>query len=337
METDLKSTILTGDRPTGRLHLGHYVGSILNRLRLQEEGADFFYMIADAQALTDNADNPEKVRDNVFEVAMDNLSCGLDPNKATMFIQSQIPEIAELSMYFQNLVTLSRLKQNPTVKTEIKERGFGEAIPIGFLSYPISQAADILAFKAVRIPVGADQLPVLEQGNEIVDTFNRIYGLTFDRIKPLLPTHSRLVGLDGKAKMSKSLGNCIFLSDSVEDVNKKVMQMYTDPDHIHVNDPGKVEGNVVFTYLDVFDTNKEEVENLKAQYKNGGLGDVVLKKRLAKVINDLLEPIRIKRAYFENNPDEVKEILKKGTEKARERAHAVLSEVKKNMCINYFD
>jgi tryptophanyl-tRNA synthetase len=337
MESDEKSTILTGDRPTGKLHLGHYVGSIMNRLRLQEEDADFFYMVADAQALTDNADNPEKVRDNVFEVTMDNLACGMDPNKTIMFIQSQIPEIAELSMYFQNLVTLSRLKQNPTVKTEIKERGFGEAIPIGFLSYPISQAADILAFKAVRIPVGADQLPVIEQGNEIVDSFNRIYGFTFNRIKPLVPTHSRLIGLDGKAKMSKSLGNCIFLSDTEEEVNKKVMQMYTDPEHIHVNDPGKVEGNVVFTYLDVFDTNKEEVDELKTQYQNGGLGDVILKKRLSKVINDLLEPIRNKRAYFENNPQEVKDILKNGTEKARKRAQAVLSEVKKNMCINYFD
>lgn len=337
MNSDEKSTILTGDRPTGKLHLGHFVGSIQNRLILQQDGADFYYMIADAQALTDNADNPQKVRDNVLEVAMDNLACGLDPSLATMFIQSQIPEIAELAMYFQNLVTLSRLKQNPTVKTEIKERGFGEAIPIGFLTYPISQAADILAFKAVRIPVGADQLPVIEQDNEIVDTFNRIYGQTFNKIKPLVPTHSRLIGLDGKAKMSKSLGNCIFLSDTTEEVNRKVIQMYTDPDHIHVNDPGKIDGNVVFTYLDVFDSNKDEISDLKKQYQQGGLGDVVLKKRLAKVINDILDPIRERRTYYENNPDVVREILKKGTEKARERAQAVLREVKKNMCINYFD
>lgn len=336
MKSQESGTILTGDRPTGRLHLGHYVGSIENRLELQKDGASFFYMIADAQALTDNAANPKKVCDNVLEVALDNLACGIDPKKTTMFIQSQIPEIAELAMYFQNLVTVSRLKQNPTVKTEIKQRGFGESIPVGFLAYPISQAADILAFKASRIPVGADQLPVLEQANEIVDSFNRIYGQTFDRIKGITGRQSRLMGIDGNAKMSKSLGNAIFLADSAKEVEQKVMQMYTDPTHIHVQDPGEVKGNVVFAYLDIFDSNMEEVAELKRQYKKGGLGDVVLKKRLAKILNDLLEPIRVKRTELAKDPDAVMAILEKGTAAARKQAQSVLREVKTNMHINYF-
>lgn len=336
MKSQELGTILTGDRPTGKLHLGHFVGSIENRLALQKEGASFFYMIADAQALTDNATNPKKVRDNVLEVALDNLACGIDPKKTTMFIQSQIPEIAELAMYFQNLVTVSRLKQNPTVKTEIKQRGFGESIPVGFLAYPISQAADILAFGASRIPVGADQLPVLEQANEIVDSFNRIYGNTFTRIKAITGEHGRLMGIDGNAKMSKSLGNAIFLSDTAKEVEQKVMQMYTDPLHIHVSDPGEVKGNVVFAYLDIFDSNKEEVAELKKQYKKGGLGDVVLKKRLAKVLNELLEPIRNRRAELAKDPQAVMAILEKGTALARKKAQAVLGEVKTNMHINYF-
>lgn len=336
MKSQESGTILTGDRPTGKLHLGHYVGSIENRLELQKDGASFFYMIADAQALTDNAANPKKVSDNVLEVALDNLACGIDPKKTTMFIQSQIPEIAELAMYFQNLVTVSRLKQNPTVKTEIKQRGFGESIPVGFLAYPISQAADILAFKASRIPVGADQLPVLEQANEIVDSFNRIYGETFARIKGITGEHGRLMGIDGNAKMSKSLNNAIFLADTAKEVEQKVMQMYTDPTHIHVQDPGEVKGNVVFAYLDIFDPNKEEVAELKRQYKKGGLGDVVLKKRLAKILNDLLEPIRTKRAELAKDPAAVMAILEKGTAAARKKAQQVLAEVKTNMHINYF-
>lgn len=336
MKSQETGTILTGDRPTGKLHLGHFVGSIKNRLELQNDGASFFYMIADAQALTDNANNPKKVSDNVLEVALDNLACGIDPKKTTMFIQSQIPEIAELAMYFQNLVTVSRLKQNPTVKTEIKQRGFGESIPVGFLAYPISQAADILSFKATRIPVGADQLPVLEQANEIVDSFNRIYGHTFDRIKGITGEHGRLMGIDGNAKMSKSLNNAIYLSDSAKEVEQKVMQMYTDPLHIHVSDPGEVKGNVVFAYLDIFDSNKEEVADLKKQYKKGGLGDVVLKKRLAKVLNELLEPIRTRRAELGKDPEAVMALLEKGTNAARKKAQQVLAEVKTNMHINYF-
>lgn len=336
MKSQDSGTILTGDRPTGKLHLGHFVGSIQRRLELQEDGAPFFYMIADAQALTDNASDPKKVSDNVLEVALDNLACGLDPKRTTMFIQSQIPEIAELAMYFQNLVTVSRLKQNPTVKTEIKMRGFGESIPVGFLAYPISQAADILAFKASRIPVGADQLPVLEQANEIVDSFNRIYGETFARIKGLTGEHGRLMGIDGNAKMSKSLNNAIYLSDTTKEVEQKVMQMYTDPLHIHVEDPGEVKGNVVFAYLDIFDKNKDEVAELKKQYKKGGLGDVVLKKRLAKVLNELLGPIRTKRIELAKDPEAVMAILEKGTAVARKKAQQVLAEVKTNMHINYF-
>ncbi len=336
MKAQEKGTILTGDRPTGRLHLGHFVGSIQNRLELQKEDAPFFYMIADAQALTDNAHDPKKVSDNVLEVAIDNLACGIDPKKTTMFIQSQVPEIAELAMYFQNLVTVSRLKQNPTVKTEIKQRGFGESIPVGFLAYPISQAADILAFNASRVPVGEDQLPVLEQANEIIDTFNRIYGQTFARIKGITGTHGRLMGIDGNAKMSKSLNNAIYLSDSAKELERKVMLMYTDPMHIHVSDPGEVKGNVVFSYLDIFDPNKSEVAELKKQYKKGGLGDVVLKRRLIGVLNTLLDPIRARRAELEKDPAAVLAILKKGSADARKEAVKVLAHVKSHMHINYF-
>jgi tryptophanyl-tRNA synthetase len=328
--------VLTGDRPTGRLHLGHFVGSVENRLSLQNEGGELFYMIADVQALTDNADNPEKVRSSVIEVALDNLACGMDPKKTTMFIQSQIQEIAELTVFFLNLVTVSRLKQNPTVKTEIKQKGFGENVPAGFLMYPVSQAADILTFKATHVPVGDDQLPVLEQTNEIVDRFNHLYGKTFTRITPLRSANGRMPGIDGKAKMSKSLNNAIFLADSAKDVEQKVMQMYTDPKHIHAADPGKVEGNVVFTYLDVFDPKKEELADLKKQYKKGGLGDVILKKRLVGVLNEFLTPIRDRREALARNPKMVMEILLEGTKDARKVAGETLGEVKERMKINYF-
>lgn len=328
--------VLTGDRPTGGLHLGHFVGSIENRLKLQAEGGELFYMIADMQALTDNASDPQKVRDAVLEVALDNIAAGMDPTKTIMFIQSAIPEISELTMFFLNLVTVSRLKQNPTVKTEIKQKGFGENVPAGFLMYPVSQAADILAFKASRVPVGEDQLPVLEQTNEVVDSFNRIYGKTFDRITPIVPKVARMPGVDGKAKMSKSLGNAIYLADDTKTVEQKVMQMYTDPGHIHLADPGKVEGNVVFTYLDVFDPNKDEVAELKKQYKKGGLGDVVLKKRLGKVLNDFLDPIRDRRATLAKDPKLVMAILEEGTKNAKRVAEETLDDVRRKMRINYF-
>lgn len=333
---DVSNIVLTGDRPTGKLHLGHFVGSIQNRLALQTKGGEFFYMIADVQALTDNADNPEKVRSAVLEVALDNLACGMDPKKATMFVQSQIPEIAELTIFFLNLVTVSRLKQNPTVKTEIKQKGFGENVPAGFLMYPVSQAADILTFKATHVPVGDDQLPVLEQTNEIVDSFNRIYKKTFTRITPLKSDFGRMPGIDGKAKMSKSLNNAIFLADPPKEVEQKVMQMYTDPKHVHAADPGKVEGNVVFTYLDVFDHNKDELAELKKAYKKGGLGDVVLKKRLIGVLNEFLNPIRERREALARNPKHVMDILEEGTKAARKTAGQTLDEVKENMKINYF-
>ena len=328
--------ILTGDRPTGKLHLGHFVGSIQNRLMLQRKYDSLYYMIADVQALTDNADNPEKVRANVLEVALDNLACGMDPKKTTMFVQSQIPEIAELTVFFLNLVTVARLKQNPTVKTEIKQKGFGENVPAGFLAYPISQAADILAFKGTIIPVGEDQLPVLEQANEIVDKFNRLYGNTFSRIKPLVSDNSRMPGIDGKAKMSKSLGNAIFLSDSPKVIEQKVMQMYTDPNHIHLNDPGEVKGNIVFTYLDVFDPNNKEVAELKKHYRKGGLGDVVLKKRLTAVLNEILTPIRERREALAKDPKQVMDILEAGTKRARKEAAKTLGQAKANMKIDYF-
>jgi tryptophanyl-tRNA synthetase len=335
-----KKTVLTGDRPTGRLHLGHYVGSIQNRIALQDKiGNDIdnaFYMIADIQALTDNSDNPEKVRNNVLEVAMDNIACGLDPKKTTFFIQSCIPEIAELTVLFLNLVTLARLRRNPTVKNEMKQKGFGEDVPAGFLSYPISQTADILFCGGNIVPVGEDQLPVLEQANEIVDKFNSIYGETFSRIEPVLSNAPRLVGIDGNAKASKSLGNAIYISDSYEEIKRKVMAMYTDPEHIHVNDPGKVEGNVVFTYLDIFDTDKVEVANLKQQYKKGGLGDVAIKNRLIEVLEKIIAPIRSKRLELEKNPEKIMEILKQGNEKAREIAKQTMDKVKKGVRIDYF-
>ncbi len=334
--TDKTKVLLTGDRPTGKLHLGHYVGSIQNRVKLQGEYDKAFYMVADVQGLTDNAENPEKVRNNVLEVVLDNMACGLDPAKTTFFIQSEVPEIAELTVFFLNLVTLARLKRNPTVKDEMTQKGYGEDVNAGFLIYPVSQAADILAFKANVIPVGVDQVPHIEQTNDILQKFNSIYGEVFSKVDVKLSETSRLVGMDGNAKMSKSLGNSIELSDSNEVIEKKVMQMYTDPTHIHVQDPGKVEGNVVFQYLDIFDPNKEEVAELKAQYQKGGLGDVVIKKRLIGILQELITPIREKREELAKNPEQIMAILKEGTEKARETARKTLLEVKEAMKINYF-
>ena len=336
MENNKKIRVLTGDRPTGKLHLGHFVGSIQNRLKLQDIAEKAFYMVADVQALTDNAENPDKVRNNVLEVALDNLACGVDPKKTTFFIQSQIPEIAELTIFFLNLVTLARLKRNPTVKSEMQQKGFGEHVPAGFLIYPVSQAADILFAKANLIPVGEDQKPMIEQTNEIVDSFNRIYGETFSRVSHLVGEIPRLVGTDGNAKMSKSLGNCIYLADSDETITKKVMDMYTDPNHIHVEDPGKVEGNVVFTYLDIFDSNKEEVADLKKQYEKGGLGDVVIKKRLASILCSFIAPIRERREELAKDPHAVMKILKEGTEKARLEAQQTIVEVRKAIKIDFF-
>jgi len=329
--------VLTGDRPTGHLHLGHFVGSVLNRIKLQDEADQSFYMIADIQGLTDNANNPQKVRDNVIEVALDNMACGLDPKKTIMFIQSEIPEIAELTVIFLNLVTLARLKRNPTVKDEMKQKGFGEDVPVGFLCYPVSQAADILFARANLIPVGEDQLPVIEQANEIVDTFNRFYGETFSHIKHLTGNTPRLIGIDGAVKMGKSLNNAIYLSDSRDEISKKVMNMYTDPGHIHVEDKGKVEGNVVFAYLDIFDTNKSEIEELKEQYEKGGLGDVVIKKRLINILEDIIGPIRTKREELAKDKDKVMQILEEGTSKARIIAKETMAEVKRVMKIDYFN
>lgn len=328
--------VLTGDRPTGKLHLGHFVGSIQNRLKLQDEAYKSFYMVADMQALTDNAENPEKIRINTLEVALDNLACGVDPKKTTMFIQSQIPEIAELALLFMNLVSLARLKRNPTVKSEMQQKGFGEDVPAGFLVYPVSQAADILFAKANLIPVGEDQKPMIEQTNEIVDSFNRIYGETFSHVSHLVGETPRLVGTDGNSKMSKSLNNGIYLSDSDEVIEKKVMEMYTDPNHIHVQDPGKVEGNVVFMYLDIFDEDKKVVADLKKEYEKGGLGDVKIKKHLAKVLSNLITPIRERREKLAENPKAVMEILEEGTKKAREEAIKTLDEVRRAMKIDFF-
>ena len=343
--------ILTGDRPTGRLHVGHYVGSLKRRVELQNSGNfdEIFIMIADAQALTDNADNPKKVRQNIIEVALDYLSCGLDPSKSTLFIQSQIPELCELSFYYMNLVTVSRLQRNPTVKSEIQMRNFEASIPVGFFTYPISQAADITAFKATTVPVGEDQLPMLEQTKEIVRKFNSVYGDTLIEPEILLPDNAaclRLPGTDGKAKMSKSLGNCIYLSETEDELKKKIMSMYTDPDRIRVEDPGKIEGNTVFTYLDAFC--KEEhferylkdyknLDELKAHYKRGGLGDVKVKRFLNAVLQEELEPIRNRRKEWEKDIPAVYEILKAGSEKARAVAAKTLDEVKAAMKINYFD
>ena len=334
--TQHKKIILTGDRPTGPLHLGHYVGSLKNRVALQHS-YDQFVLIADVQALTDNAEHPEKVRDNILNVALDYLAVGIDPMVSTIFIQSMVPEIAELTIFYLNLVTVARLERNPTVKEEIKQKNLEESLPAGFFMYPVSQAADITAFKANLVPVGHDQLPMIEQTVEIVRKFNRIYAPVLVEPEALVPEGAgRLPGVDGKAKMGKSLGNAIYLSDPADGVVQKVMGMYTDPDHVRVSDPGKVEGNMVFTYLDVFDDRKDEVTDLKGQYQRGGLGDVILKKRLATVLNDFLEPIRQRRSSFQQDPAAVMEILKNGTQKARTVAGATLSEVKKAMGINYF-
>ena len=343
--------ILTGDRPTGRLHIGHYVGSLRRRVELQNSGLydKIFVFIADAQALTDNVDNPEKVRQNVIEVALDYLACGLDPAKSTIFIQSQIAELCELSFYFMNMVTVSRLQRNPTVKAEIQLRNFDASIPVGFFTYPISQTADIAAFKATTVPVGEDQEPMLEQAREIVRRFNYIYGETLVEPEILLPENAaclRLPGTDGKAKMSKSLGNCIYLSDSADEVQKKVKGMYTDPDHLRVQDPGKVEGNPVFTYLDAFCRPEHfglylpeypNLDELKAHYQRGGLGDKKVKGFLNSIMQETLEPIRNRRKEFEKDIPAIYDMLKKGCDAAREVAAATLDDVRKAMKINYFD
>lgn len=343
--------ILTGDRPTGKLHVGHYVGSLRRRVELQNSGEyeKIFIMIADAQALTDNADNPEKVRQNVIEVALDYLACGLDPAKSTLLIQSQIPQLCELSFYYMNLVTVSRLQRNPTVKAEIQMRNFEASIPVGFFCYPISQAADITAFKATTVPVGEDQMPMIEQTKEIVHKFNSVYGETLVDPKILLPEQEaclRLPGIDGKAKMSKSLGNCIYLSEEPEDIKKKVMSMYTDPDHIRVQDPGKIEGNTVFTYLDAFSCPEHferylpeyaNLNELKDHYRRGGLGDVKVKRFLNEVLQETLEPIRNRRKEFQKDIPYVYDVLKEGSRQAREVAEQTLQEVRDAMKINYFD
>ena len=347
----MEKVILTGDRPTGKLHIGHYVGSLRRRVELQNSGLykKIFIFEADAQALTDNIENPEKVRQNVIEVALDYLSVGLDPQKSTIFIQSQIPELCELSFYFMDLVTVSRLQRNPTVKTEIQLRNFETSIPVGFFTYPISQAADITAFKATTVPVGEDQEPMLEQCREIVRRFNYIYGETLVEPEILLPDNAaclRLPGTDGKAKMSKSLGNCIYLSDTADEVAKKVKSMYTDPGHLRVSDPGKLEGNTVFTYLDAFchDEHFERylpdyanLDELKAHYTRGGLGDVKVKKFLGKILQEELEPIRQRRKEFEKDIPAVYDMLKSGCEKAREVAAQTMDEVRRAMKINYFE
>ena len=354
--------ILTGDRPTGRLHLGHYVGSLRRRVELQNSGEfeKIFIMIADAQALTDNADNPEKVRQNIIQVALDYLSAGLDPERSTLFIQSQIPELCELAFYYMNLVTVQRLQRNPTVKAEIQLRGFSEnsaegdtaqrqGIPVGFFTYPISQASDITAFRATTVPAGEDQEPMIEQTREIVHKFNTVYGPTLVEPEILLPDNAacmRLPGTDGKAKMSKSLGNCIYLSDTADEVKKKVMGMYTDPDHLRVEDPGKVEGNTVFTYLDAFCRPEHfakylpdyaSLDELKEHYRRGGLGDVKVKRLLIAVLNETLDPIRERRRYYESRIGEVYAMLEAGSQRAREEAAATLRDVRRAMRIDYFD
>ena len=350
-DMEKKKIILTGDRPTGRLHIGHYVGSLRRRVELQNAGDydKLFVFIADAQALTDNMDTPEKVRQNVIEVALDYLACGLDPTKATLFIQSQIPELCELTFYYMDLVTVSRLQRNPTVKTEIQMRNFEASIPVGFFTYPISQAADITAFKATTVPVGEDQEPMLEQAREIVRRFNFIYGETLVEPEILLPDNAaclRLPGTDGKAKMSKSLGNCIYLSDTADEVQKKIRGMYTDPDHLRVQDPGKIEGNTVFTYLDAFCRPEHferylpdypNLDELKAHYRRGGLGDVKVKNFLNAIMQETLEPIRNRRKEFEKDIPGIYAMLKKGCDDARETAAQTLDEVRRAMKINYFD
>ncbi len=343
--------ILTGDRPTGKLHLGHYVGSLRQRVELQDSGAfeKIFIMIADAQALTDNADNPDKLRENIIEVALDYLSCGIDPAKSTIFIQSRIPELCELAFYYMNLVTVARLERNPTVKSEIVMREFGKSIPVGFYTYPISQASDITAFRATTVPAGEDQEPMVEQTREIVHKFNSVYGPTLVEPEILLPKNAaclRLPGTDGKAKMSKSLGNCIYLSDTAEDVRKKVMSMYTDPNHLRIEDPGSLEGNCVFTYLDAFSRPEHfaeflpdyaSLDELKAHYQRGGLGDVKVKKFLNSVLQQALEPIRERRKEYERDIEGVYDMLRRGCVVARAEAAETLEMVKRSMKINYFE
>ena len=346
----MKKIILTGDRPTGRLHIGHYVGSLSERVKLQNTGAfdEIYFMIADAQALTDNADNPEKVRQNIMQVALDYLAVGIDPSKTTIFIQSQVPALAELTVYYMNLVTVSRVQRNPTVKAEIQQKNFEASVPVGFFCYPISQAADITAFHATSVPVGEDQEPMLEQCREIVHKFNEVYGETLTMPEIYLSKNAarlRLPGLDGKAKMSKSLGNCIYLADDEKTVQQKVISMYTDPTHLKVSDPGHIEGNTVFTYLDAFikpDSFEKywpeykNLDELKAHYQRGGLGDVKIKKFLNKVLQEELRPIRERRAYWEERLPEVYEILKEGSAKAAAKAQQTLDEVKASMRIDYF-
>ena len=347
----MEQIILTGDRPTGRLHVGHYVGSLKRRVELQNSGKydKIFIMIADAQALTDNAEHPEKVRQNIIEVALDYLACGLDPVKSTMFIQSQIPELCELSFYYMNLVTVARLQRNPTVKSEIQMRNFEASIPVGFFTYPISQASDITAFKATAVPVGEDQAPMLEQTKEIVRKFNAVYGDTLVEPEMLLPDNKaclRLPGIDGKAKMSKSLGNCIYLSDEPDQIEKKVMSMYTDPNHLSSSDPGRVEGNPVFIYLDAFCKPEDfaaflpeysDMEELKDHYRRGGLGDVKVKRFLNQVLQEELRPIRQRRKEWERHLPEVYDILKEGSKVARKKAEQTLEDVRHAMRIDYFD
>lgn len=346
----MSKIILTGDRPTGKLHVGHYVGSLRRRVELQNSGEydKIFIMIADAQALTDNADHPEKVRQNIIEVALDYMACGLDPEKSTLFIQSQIPQLCELSFYYMNLVTVSRLQRNPTVKAEIQMRNFEASIPVGFFTYPISQAADITAFKATTVPVGEDQMPMIEQTREIVHKFNSVYGETLVEPQVLLPKNQacmRLPGIDGKAKMSKSLGNCIYLSEEADEIKKKVMSMFTDPNHLRVDDPGSLEGNTVFTYLDAFCRDEHferylpdyaNLDELKAHYQRGGLGDVKVKKFLNNVLQEELEPIRNRRKELQKDIPHIYEILKKGSEEAERAAAQTLDEVRSSMRINYF-
>lgn len=347
----MKKIILTGDRPTGHLHIGHYVGSLKRRLELQEKGDydEYYIMIADAQALTDNFGNVQKVKDNVLQVMLDYLAVGLDPNKVTFFVQSEVSELTEFTFYYMNLVTLARLERNPTVKEELKQKSFSNNIPMGFLTYPVSQTADITAFNATIIPVGDDQLPMIEQAREIVRSFNNLYGETLLEPKAVLPENEnafRLVGTDGKAKMSKSLNNCIYLSDSEEEIKQKVFSMYTDPEHIHVEDPGKVEGNTVFMYLDVFSKPTDfakylpeykSLDELKDHYRRGGLGDMKIKKFLNNILQEFLRPIRERRLELEKNSDKIFEILKKGTMKARKVAHENLIKLKTAMGINYFN
>ena len=347
----MQKIILTGDRPTGKLHLGHYVGSIKKRLEMQDKGdyEKMYVMIADSQALTDNFSDPEKIRESIKEIILDYLSVGIDPKKVTIFIQSMIPELTEFTFYFLNLVTLSRLERNPTVKNELSQKDFNNTIPVGFLCYPVSQAADITLFKATDIPVGVDQLPMLEQTNEIVRKFNSLYGETLVECKGILPDNEnsfRLPGIDGKNKMSKSLGNCIYLSDDSKTLHDKVMKMYTDPNHININDPGKVEGNVVFTYLDVFSNDDDfkkylpefnNLDELKSAYQKGGVGDVKIKKLLFNILNELLTPIREKRQVLEQDMESVYNILKEGTEEARCVAKKNMQEFKNALRINYFE